>query len=175
MTLLLLVLLAAEIAPYHAQSIEPVQAKSIEPVRAHTVEPVKPAQEVEPIGPAGVDRAQVQGAPAPGLAGAWAISIPGVAWTRELDRGATVVRETHAGPGAGLGTLRILRGGEYRWGSGRGRLEQVVPRRDARAGVAYWRVSDGSSEYYLALEGGELKLYSPGTNLYAASGRRIGR
>lgn len=55
----------------------------------------------------------------------------------------------------------------------KGKLEQVLPRNFADPKQRYWKLHHGKDVYYIASESsGELTFYSPGTNLYAAGGKR---
>lgn len=102
------------------------------------------------------------------LAGMWVLKVPGVAYTQNT---------LHVSPGAAAGYLGITASRAYVWyGSdgkavSSGKLVQVVPRRDARAGHTYWRVLEGREEHYLTLDSdGGISIYDPATNMVSMEG-----
>jgi hypothetical protein len=152
------------------QSITPYQAGTITPYHAGTITPLPSA---------GVDVAAQQGPLPAGLAGIWALKVPGVAYTTSIDYGAFTENTLHVSAGAAAGYLRITPGKRYVWydGSGhaisRGRLVQVIPHRDARAGQSYWRVYEGREQHYLTLDDdGGISVYDTGTNMVSMEGRK---
>ena len=85
------------------------------------------------------------------------------------------------GSSSPLGTLRISADGQYTWkkdeGESAGKLLQVVPRRDAKPGVTYWKLKDGSQEFYAFADPEKqatLAIYAVATNAAAAEATRKG-
>ena len=158
------------IAEYHAQEIAPYQAGTITPYHAG---------QITPIPKAGVDVASPQGALPGGLAGIWALKVPGVAYTTSVDYGAFTSTTLHVSAGAAAGYLRITAGKGYVWydGSGHaishGRLVQVIPHRDAAPGQTYWRVYEGREQHYVTLDrDGGVTVYDVGTNMVSMEGAK---
>jgi hypothetical protein len=191
---------AKTIEPYHAKTIEPFKAQTIEPakppiqplpgttisnkigdsikpLRANTIEPFRGTGTIKQLKPAGIDPVKNPGPLDQAILGAWDISIPGVAYQTETDRGTHLERKLHVGTGAGMGVLTIQPDGSFVWvKSGykqTGRLQQVLPRNFADPKKTYWRIHHGKDVYYIASETpGELTVYSPGSNLFAAAGKK---
>lgn len=148
------------------------------PANAGDVQPYH-ATLLTPAPRAGVDVAPNQRAIPRGLAGLWALKVPGVAYTTSVDYGAYTQETLHVSPGAAAGYLRIGRNGRYVWyGSdgkalSHGRLLQVVPHMDAAQGATYWRVYEGREQHYVTLNAdGSITVYDPGTNMVSMEGRR---
>lgn len=161
-------LAAALLACMFAQT--PANAGDIQPYHATLLTPAPRA---------GVDVAPQQGAMPSGLAGIWALKVPGVAYTTSVDYGAYTQETLHVSPGAAAGYLRIGRNKRYVWyGSdgkalSHGRLIRVIPHLDAAPGATYWRVYEGSEQHYITLNaGGSITVYDPGTNMVSMEGRR---
>ncbi len=184
----------ATIEPFHAKPIEAIQGNAVQPEKSRaltnrnegavikpergsgTIEPFH-AQPMKRMKPAGIDPAPVQAPLDRRLVGTWDVSIPGVAYQTETDRGPYVERKLHVGTGAGLGVLTISRAGEFRWKrngeTSKGKLQQVIPHNFADPKQTYWRLQQGKDVYYISAESpGEITFYSPGSNLFAASGKR---
>ena len=77
--------------------------------------------------------------------------------------------------GSSLGTLKISGEGEYTWKKddteSKGKLLQVIPRRDSKPGVTYWKLKDGKQEFYAFAHPDQkdtLALYAVDTNAAAA-------
>ena len=92
--------------------------------------PVAPITPQDPAKLVGVAQAPSQGALDKRLVGDWAVASSGLP----------------------LGTLTITPAGEYLWkkedSESKGKLLQVIPRRDAKPGVTYWKLKDGTKEFY---------------------------
>lgn len=128
---------------------------------------------------AGVDVASPQASMPRALAGIWVLKVPGVAYTTSVDYGTYTQETLHVSPGAAAGYLRIGANKHYVWyrGDGKaiahGRLVQIIPHLDARAGATYWRLYEGSEQHYLTLNSdGSITVYDPGTNMVSMDGRR---
>lgn len=159
-------------------SLENMSPQEIEPYQAGTITPYH-AGTITPLPPAGVDVASPQGSLPPGLAGTWALKVPGVAYTTQIDTGAFTQSTLHVSPGAAAGYLRITSGKRYVWydGSGRalshGRLVRVLPHRDAEPGLTYWRVYEGREQHYLTLDrDGGMRVFDTGTNMVSMEGAK---
>lgn len=92
----------------------------------------------------------------PGVAGAWALQP--------------------ASEKSGIaGTLVITDGGQFRWTKdgkavAEGPADEVKPPQGAKASARYWRVATDKDEYYFAVEGGALALYSAKDHAKVATG-----
>lgn len=193
---------AQSLKPMQGETVRPVQSGSIAPDKATPVKPRKTnptnstqnaierpsnpdagialfqADQTKRLNPAGIDPAPV---PAPldkKLVGTWQLSVPGVAYQTEKDTAQYTERKLNVGAGSAFGVLTINEKGEYRWTrhgrTNRGNLQQVVPRNYADPKQTYWRIQDETETFYLAAERpDEITLYSPGSNLFAAGGKRL--
>jgi hypothetical protein len=159
-------------------SLENMSARdgTVTPYQAGTITPYH-AQIITPAPHGGVDVAPRQSGFSRALAGIWVLKVPGVAYTASVDYGAYTENTLHVSPGAAAGYLRISSSRRYVWygSDGRaissGRLVQIVPRRDARAGYTYWRVFEGHEEHYVTLDpGGGISIYDPATNMVSMEG-----
>jgi hypothetical protein len=147
----------------------PAVAQEIQPYHATLITPAPRA---------GVDVASKQSAMPRGLVGLWILKVPGVAYTTNVDYGAYTEETLHVSPGAAAGYLRITRKRTYVWyGSdgkavSHGRLMQIVPRLDARAGTTYWRVLEGRDAHYVCLNAdGTISVYDTGTDMVSMEGK----
>lgn len=120
------------------------------PAMARVVAPVTPQ---DPAKLVGVAQAPAQGDLDKKLVGNWLVTAAGTS----------------------LGTLKIAADGEYAWKKDdtetKGKLLQVVPRRDAKPGVTYWKIKDGKQEYYAFAHPEQkdaLAIYAVETNAAAA-------
>lgn len=120
------------------------------PAMARVVAPVTPQ---DPAKLVGVAQAPAQGDLDKKLVGNWFVTASGTS----------------------LGTLKIAADGEYAWkkddAETKGKLLQVVPRRDAKPGVTYWKIKDGKQEYYAFAHPEQkdaLAIYAVETNAAAA-------
>lgn len=117
--------------------------------------PVAPVTPQDPAKLVGVAQAPVQGDLDKKLVGEWSVSSTGAA----------------------LGTLKISASGEYAWktddAESKGKLLQVIPRRDSKTGVTYWKLKDDKQQYYAFLSPdspGKLALHAADTNAAVAEG-----
>ena len=122
---------------------------------APMVRPVAPVTPQDPAKLVGVAQAPVQGDLDKKLVGVWTVSSTGAA----------------------LGTLKIAASGEYVWktddAESKGKLLQVVPRRDSKTGVTYWKLKDDKQQYYAFISPdspGKLSLNAADTNAAVAEG-----
>ena len=126
------------------------------PAMARVVTPVTPQ---DPAKLVGVAQAPAQGDLDKRLVGEWTVT----------------------GSTSPLGTLKISSDGQYTWkkddGESTGKLLQVVPRRDAKPGVTYWKIKDGSQEFYAFADPEKkatLAIYAVANNTAAAEATRKG-
>lgn len=106
----------------------------------------------------GVDPVEKASKPDPRLAAAWKLQAMGA--------------ETPA-----TGTLEIDSAGRFTWTRdgkeiSQGELSEVRPRIGAAEGTRYWKIRDGSDDFYVALEGAGLKVYLAATNSAVATATR---
>lgn len=126
------------------------------PAMARVVTPVTPQ---DPAKLVGVAQAPAQGDLDKRLVGEWTVT----------------------GSTSPLGTLKISGDGQYTWkredGESAGKLVQVVPRRDAKPGVTYWKLKDGSQEFYAFADPEKkatLAIFAVANNAAAAEATRKG-
>ena len=117
--------------------------------------PVAPVTPQDPAKLVGVAQAPVQGDLDKKLVGVWTVSSTGAA----------------------LGILKIAASGEYVWktddAESKGKLLQVVPRRDSKTGVTYWKLKDDKQQFYAFISPdspGKLSLNAVDTNAAVAEG-----
>jgi hypothetical protein len=79
--------------------------------------------------------------------------------------------------GAALGTLKISSSGEYVWkkdeAETKGKLVQVIPRKDSKTGVTYWKLKDEKQDFYAFISPDKpdrLSIFAVDTNAAAAEG-----
>lgn len=146
---------AAEQAKKQADAAQAAGAAGAAGAAAPMLRPVAPVTPQDPAKLVGVAQAPVQGDLDKKLVGVWAVSSTGAA----------------------LGMLKIAANGEYVWktddAESKGKLLQVVPRRDSKTGVTYWKLKDDKQQYYAFLSPdspGKLSLNSVDTNAAVAEG-----
>ena len=117
--------------------------------------PVAPVTPQDPAKLVGVAQAPVQGDLDKKLVGVWTVSSTGAA----------------------LGTLKIAASGEYVWktddAESKGKLLQVVPRRDSKTGVTYWKLKDDKQQFYAFISpdsADKLSIHVADTNAAFAEG-----
>lgn len=180
---------AEEPKPIQAQEPRAFQAEEPRPVRADPATTDGPgrssgepkafvAEEVKPLPPAGVDPAPSPKPVGPELIGRWAVSVPSASWTTRTYDGATAVDTTRSGVGASFGELTVDKAGHYLWKRkgrviGKGRLEQVIPRRDANPDARYYALTRDGERLYLTAAADGLYVYTVASNSFTAVGRRV--
>lgn len=125
------------------------------------------------VDPRAMERAAAVARPGPidaRVVGAWDVWIPGSVYYLSDGRRVT----GHYQPGAAMNRLEIAADGGYRWGTRRGRLEEVLPWH-AQPGRRYYRVAHASGDEYEFHhgDGDTLVVLFGGVGGHAATGTRL--